>query len=206
MAQVKTKPNRHKIVLIGPSAAGKTSIIHRYSKGNFYEGVQQPTIGTAFYAREVNVGGEHPVQVSLNIWDTAGMERFKSLVPKYAKGASAAIIVFDITDPESYTDAKSLLIDAPNSCEGDLLTFFVGNKIDCGYAIDVQDAKEFAQSQSATFMETSAKTGENVEELFLQIAERLAEKDSPGMGLDITGNQKDIPKADVDSGQSSCCK
>jgi small GTP-binding protein len=92
MALGKARSNRHKIVLIGPSAAVKTSIIHRYAKGNFYDGIAQPTIGTAFYSHEVEAGGHH---VSLNIWDTAGMERYKSLVPKYAKGAAMAVIVFD---------------------------------------------------------------------------------------------------------------
>jgi small GTP-binding protein len=182
ISQENLKAHRHKIVLLGPSSAGKTSIIHRYAKGNFYEGVEQPTIGTAFYSRDVHIDS---TRISLNIWDTAGMERYKSLVPKYSKGASAVIIVFDITDPQSYTQAKELLIEAPNTCDARSVTVFVGNKLDRGSAVDVQEAREFANAHRATFMETSARTGENVVELFLFVARQLTLEGSSNAGVDI---------------------
>jgi Ras-related protein Rab-5C len=202
MGELRTKGNRHKIVLIGPSSAGKTSIVHRYAKGNFFEGVQQPTIGSAFYARDV----ETPTgRVSLNIWDTAGMDRYKSLVPRYSKGASAAIIVFDIMENESYNDAKTLLVDVPNSCDTQLVLFFVANKIDRGCAIDVQEAREFAESNHATFMETSAQTGQNVQELFEQIANRLGGTAAPTGGVDIAAATSQGSPDGAAPGAGACC-
>jgi small GTP-binding protein len=162
------KARASKVVFLGPSSSGKTSLIHRFVKGSFYD--QQPTIGTAFYTREVDTGSD---VVSLHIWDTAGMERYKSLVPRYSKGASVAVIVFDLTDPGSYAAGKKVLAETPNLCDPDTIPFFVGNKVDSPSAIDIEDAREFAEQNRAVFIETSAKSGENVNELFQQIAYRF---------------------------------
>jgi GTPase SAR1 family protein len=113
------------------------------------------------------------------------MERYQSLVPKYSKGASAAIIVFDVTCEKSYTSAKELLAEAPNSCDSLLVTYFVGNKTDGKAVIDLHEAWKFADEHKAPFMEVSAKTGENVIELFVSVAERLATADSPEQGITI---------------------
>jgi small GTP-binding protein len=195
------RPARHKVVFIGPSSAGKTNIIQRFAKRTFYE--QQPTIGTAFYSREVGTGDG---KVSLNIWDTAGMEVYKSLVPKYLKGASAAIAVFDITDPESYEAAKGLLAEAPNSAGNQLATFFVANKIDLGCAVDIQAARDFAEQTGAVFIETSAKSGENVDNLFAQVAARLVgvELQTPGVDL-LTDLKKENKGAETAEGAECGC-
>jgi Ras-related protein Rab-5C len=164
------RPTRYKVVLLGPSSAGKTSIIHRYMKGSFFE--QRPTIGTAFYSREVVMDGRRLV---LNIWDTAGMERYKSLVPRYSKGAAVAIIVFDVTDVASYAAAREILADAPALCDADTRAFFVANKADERAAVSADDARDFAEAHDAVFVETSAKTGENIEDLFTHAAALLAD-------------------------------
>jgi small GTP-binding protein len=190
--------NRHKIVFIGPSAAGKTSIIHRFAKRTFQD--HDPTIGTAFYSRELQVRNG---TVCLNVWDTAGMEQYKSLVPRYARGASAAVVVFDITDPVSFASARELLIDAPNSAGDDVITFFVGNKVDCPSGLDLGEIRQFCRVQNAVYWETSAKTGENIEELFKDIADRVSSRDMAAPGIDILG------EPDGNSGNEnppkSCC-
>jgi small GTP-binding protein len=173
-------PRRLKVVFLGPSASGKTSIIQRYSRGHFFD--QQPTIGTAFYSSDIEtVRG----RVSLNIWDTAGMERYKSLVPKYAKGAAAVIVVFDVTDLNSYSAAKELLIESPDNLETTFRTFFVGNKIDLGSVVDVDDLHEFVTSHHTTFFETSAQTGQNIFELFREVAEQLSSCTPVQAGLQL---------------------
>jgi small GTP-binding protein len=164
-----SRENRRKIVFCGPSSAGKTAIIQRFVRGHFYE--HPSTIGSAVYTRQIEVANK---QVLLHIWDTAGMEQYKSLVPRYAKGAALAVFVFDSTDPLSFEAAQALLNDAPKICDPETLTCFVGNKIDCGSAIDPREAREFAQSHNSDFIQTSAKTGENVNELFEYIASRVA--------------------------------
>jgi small GTP-binding protein len=160
---------RFKVVFVGPHAAGKTSIIHRFVKDNVSEPLT--TVGVAFYSRDVIVDDR---KVTLNIWDTAGMERYKSLVPKYQKGAAAAIIVFSLADPASFAAATSTLINVPHICDSNVVTFFVGNKFDLEHAIDVRDARQIAEAHNSVFLETSAKTGEGVTELFDQVASRVA--------------------------------
>jgi Ras-related protein Rab-5C len=192
--------NRHKIVFIGPSSAGKTSLIQRFAKGLFQE--HQPTIGTAFYSREVSTPRGNVV---LNVWDTAGMEQYKALVPRYSRGASAAVFVFDVTEPASFQSARDLVIDSPNTTGEDVLKFFVGNKIDCQYGMDICEAREFAEQQHLGFWETSAKTGENVDELFGDIGFRVASMQQMPVGIDLLtpviedGNGQNVAKSD------GCC-
>jgi Ras-related protein Rab-5C len=182
---------RRKIVFCGPSSAGKTTIIQRFVKGHFYD--HPSTIGTAVYACQIDVENQ---QVLLHIWDTAGMEQYKSLVPRYAKGASLAVFVYDVADRASFEAAKALLCDAPKLCDPETLTCFVGNKIDCDAVVDPVDAREFAQSRNAQYLETSAKTGENVKELFDYIAWRVA-----------NSSGGPVPAVDIDLKPSppSCC-
>ena len=185
-------PVRHKVVLIGPSLAGKTSIIHRFIKRAFYE--QAPTIGSAFYSREMQTDNG---PICLQIWDTAGMERYKSLIPKYSKGASAAVVVFDITDELSFGQSKDLLLDAQANSSGKIECFFVANKIDLPAVVDVTDAREFADSKGAVFMETSAKSGQNIEELFQQIAARVALMQAPARGIELLTTIEKDDSSDV---------
>jgi small GTP-binding protein len=174
------KQRRFKIVFLGPSSAGKTSIIHRYLKGDFFG--QRPTIGTAFYTREVLMDGR---RVPLNIWDTAGMERYKSLVPRYSRGAAIAIVVFDLTDSASYTAATEILLATPTLCESDTRALFVANKADGHAVVSTDEARQFAQAHGAVFVQTSAKTGENIEELFMHAASFIIEQE-PGVPDTLT--------------------
>lgn len=185
---------RHKVVFIGPSLAGKTSIIHRFIKRSFYQ--SDPTIGSAFYSREMQT--EHG-PVSLQIWDTAGMERYKSLIPRYSKSASAAVIVFDVTDELSYGQAKDLLIETQANSSSKIECFFVANKIDLPAVVDVIEAREFATKQETVFFETSALSGQNVEELFQQIAARVALMQAPTKGIELLAT---IEKDEQNRGQA----
>ncbi|CAE7340597.1 RAB5 [Symbiodinium necroappetens] len=103
--------------------------------------------------------------VKFEIWDTAGQERYKSLVPMYYRGAAAAVIVFDITSKESFDAAKAWVTELQNS---DTLIALAGNKSDleANRAVDKEAARTFADTNGLIYMETSAKTGQNVNELF----------------------------------------
>jgi Ras-related protein Rab-5C len=182
---------RHKVVFLGPSSSGKTSLIQRFVKGTF--GDKEPTIGTAFYTREVASGGAH---VALKIWDTAGMERYRSLVPKYARGAAVAVIVFDAGDAASFAAAREVLADAPALCDPDTVTLLVANKLDAAAAVDLREAGELAEAHGAVLAQTSAKTGEGVDELFEYVAGRLAgcEALAPGADRAVTvGAERGAP-------------
>ena len=181
MSTLVSNEKKYKIVLIGQASVGKTCIIIRFSK-NAFNSDQESTIGAAFVSRSVETANG---TVSLQIWDTAGQERYRSLVPKYSQGASAIIIVFDITDEESFESAKDWLSDArTNHPGGKVIWYLVGNKCDLKPSFDLEKAKLFAQEQGLEYTETSAKTGQNIENLFSDMANMLPSLPSIDQGVD----------------------
>lgn len=196
MSTLVSNEKKYKIVLIGQSSVGKTSIIIRFSK-NAFNADQESTIGAAFVSRSVETSNG---TISLQIWDTAGQERYRSLVPRYSQGASVIIIVFDITDEESFEAAKDWLSDArTNHPGGKVIWYLVGNKCDLKPKFDLEKAKLFAQDEGLEYTETSAKTGENIESMFLDIANMLPSLPSIDQGLDIAAPNSSEKK------KSGCC-
>jgi small GTP-binding protein len=170
---------KFKVVFLGPSLVGKTSIVIRFSKGTFSP-TQDTTIGSAFFSRDLQTASG---LVTLNIWDTAGQERFKSLIPKYSRGAHAAIIVFDVSRPESYVSVQEIFNGSATLFEGNKVELFiVANKVDLPPEVDLWNARRYAESVHATYFETSAKLGKNISELFTEVAEKVARlpSDAPG--------------------------
>jgi len=157
-----------KLVLLGDASVGKSCLVVRFAKGEFYE-YQEPTIGAAFMTQTVSLGD---VVVKFEIWDTAGQERYKSLAPMYYRGAAAAVVVYDITSKESFDAAKSWVVELQST---DTLIALAGNKsdLDASRVIDSETARAYADSMGILYMETSAKSGQNVNELFHEIAVRL---------------------------------
>ncbi|CAE7709000.1 RAB5C [Symbiodinium sp. KB8] len=157
-----------KLVLLGDASVGKSCLVVRFAKGEFYE-YQEPTIGAAFMTQTVNLNAE---VVKFEIWDTAGQERYKSLAPMYYRGAAAAVIVFDITAKESFEAAKGWVQELQNT---DTLIALAGNKADLAAtrAVDTETARAYADQMGLLYLETSAKSGHNVQELFREIAVRL---------------------------------
>eukprot|EP00928_Gymnodinium_smaydae_P038180 TRINITY_DN26384_c0_g5_i1.p1 TRINITY_DN26384_c0_g5~~TRINITY_DN26384_c0_g5_i1.p1 ORF type:complete len:199 (-),score=64.36 TRINITY_DN26384_c0_g5_i1:136-732(-) len=157
-----------KLVLLGDASVGKSCLVVRFAKGEFYE-YQEPTIGAAFMTQTVSLGSE---VVKFEIWDTAGQERYKSLAPMYYRGAAAAVIVYDITSKESFDAAKSWVAELQST---DTLIALAGNKCDleANRVVDTETAKAYAEEMNILFMETSARSGQNVTELFNDIAVKL---------------------------------
>ncbi|OHT07728.1 small GTP-binding protein [Tritrichomonas foetus] len=187
---------KYKVVLMGSSSVGKTSLIVRFSQNSFFAD-QESTIGAAFVSRDVTTPKG---VITLNIWDTAGQERYRSLVPKYSQGSSVIIIVFDVTDEESFESAKEWLYDARNNHNGKLIWYLVANKCDLKPEFDLEKAKQFAQEEKMEYIETSAKTGENVEAMFVDIANMVPSLPSMNQGVDLTQG------SGGDKKKSGCCK
>jgi len=187
-----------KLVLLGDASVGKSCLVVRFAKGEFYE-YQEPTIGAAFLTQMVSLGSE---VVKFEIWDTAGQERYKSLAPMYYRGAAAAVVVFDITSKDSFDAAKAWVVELSNT---DTLIALAGNKADleANRVIDRETARAYAESMNILYMETSAKTGQNVNELFHDIAVRL-----PKQSTDEEEKAKGVALGGRSAGLSSsggCC-
>lgn len=195
-----------KLVLLGDSGVGKTSLAFRFVH-NSYQPFVEATIGATYLSRNLVVQEQQQVQqdtvnavdatnaasttasksspsrkaVELKIWDTAGQERYQSLTPLYFRGAGAALLVYDVTKLHSYQTLQRWVRELQHGSgapENVLLTI-VGNKYDLAEERTVlrQDAQAYAESIGAVYMEASAKTGENVLSIFESIALRVSQQD-----------------------------
>merc|ERR1719389_755344 len=135
-----TNVTHSKLVLLGDASVGKSCLVVRFAKGEFYE-YQEPTIGAAFMTQTVNLSD---AVVKFEIWDTAGQERYKSLAPMYYRGAAAAVIAYDITSKESFEAAKSWVAELQNT---DTLIALAGNKadLDASRLIEYETAQAYAE-------------------------------------------------------------
>ena len=166
-----------KLVLLGEQAAGKSSLVLRFVKGQFVE-YQESTIGSAFLTQTVCLAD---TTVKFEIWDTAGQERYHSLAPMYYRGAQAAIVVYDITSMDSFERAKSWIKELQRQGNPNIVIALAGNKLDLAdkRAVPTADAQAYADENGNLFMETSAKTAINVNELFVAIAKKLPKTTAP---------------------------
>ncbi|KAH8583869.1 Rab5 like small GTpase [Cryptosporidium sp. chipmunk genotype I] len=170
---IKTPKTLHlKLVLLGDASVGKSCLVVRFSKDEFHE-YQEPTIGAAFMTQSVSVDDDYTVK--FEIWDTAGQERYRSLAPMYYRGAAAAIVVYDITNVETFQGAKSWISELQNINNNEIVVALVGNKYDLesSRTVDSETARNYAKEKGILNFETSAKTGYNVQALFEEIARKL---------------------------------
>ncbi len=160
--------NKYKLVVIGDESVGKTSIITRFMYDSF-ESTYKVTIGIDFVSKNLYLSDR---VVRLQLWDTAGQERFRSLIPSYIRDSSVAIVVFDVTSRVSFTNAAQWLEDVRKQRGSDALIVIVGNKADMEdrRQVSADEAASFARKENLLYMETSAKTGHNVKQLFTEIA------------------------------------
>ncbi|PKI83029.1 Ypt52p [Malassezia vespertilionis] len=162
-----------KLVLLGESSVGKSSIALRFVKDQF-DDFRESTIGAAFLTQTVR--RDEDTTVKLEIWDTAGQERYKSLAPMYYRNAHCAIVVYDITEEESLEKAKGWIRELQRHADANIVIALVGNKLDLGDTrrmISTEDGAKYAESEGLMFMETSAKTPTNITELFDAITKKL---------------------------------
>lgn len=157
-----------KVCLLGDTGVGKSSIVCRFVQDHFDHNIS-PTIGASFLTKTVPSGNELH---KFLIWDTAGQERFHSLAPMYYRGSAAAVIVYDITKLDSFQTLKRWVKELKEHGPEDIVVAIAGNKNDLGdiREVPMKEAKEFAESIAAIFIETSARNAVNVEELFQKIS------------------------------------
>lgn len=162
-----------KMVIVGDIAVGKTSILGRYVSNKFNRD-QRSSIGVAYSTKTCHL--EDDITLKLDIWDTAGQERFRSISSLFYRQCGAALIVYDITDKKSLDTVKDFwLKQIKQYATKKVIIGLAGNKMDMQSRrqIPLEDAKKFAEEHGLIHMETSAKTGENVKEIFMAIAHRV---------------------------------
>ncbi|EDW75162.1 uncharacterized protein Dwil_GK20025 [Drosophila willistoni] len=154
-----------KAVLLGEGCVGKTSLVLRYMEDKF-NSQHLSTLQASFVTKKITLPDERRAQ--LNIWDTAGQERFHALGPIYYRGSDGALLVYDITDQDSFQKVKSWVRELKQMLGSDITLIIVGNKTDLEdqRAIDYESAVQYARTVGAQYVETSAKENEGVTELF----------------------------------------
>jgi small GTP-binding protein len=158
-----------KVVFIGDPAVGKTSVVAKHVSAAFKENYI-PTLGTNISSKDYNIAGN---PVSLMIWDIAGQEIFKTVIEKYFEGANAAFIVYDVTRPETYQSVVVWHEEMMRLLPKTMPVIVVGNKTDLPRRVDRKDGEKIANQLNADYIETSAKTGANIDVAFDRIARKL---------------------------------
>eukprot|EP00485_Elphidium_margaritaceum_P004462 CAMPEP_0202699318 /NCGR_PEP_ID=MMETSP1385-20130828/12532_1 /ASSEMBLY_ACC=CAM_ASM_000861 /TAXON_ID=933848 /ORGANISM="Elphidium margaritaceum" /LENGTH=210 /DNA_ID=CAMNT_0049356225 /DNA_START=75 /DNA_END=707 /DNA_ORIENTATION=- len=169
--------SKYKLVFLGDESVGKTSIITRFMYDHF-DDTYQATIGIDFLSKTMYL--EDRV-LRLQLWDTAGQERFRSLIPSYIRDSSVAIVVYDITNKASFNNTHKWIEDVREERGDDVVIMLVGNKIDLNdhRQVTKSEGEEKANQLRVMFMETSAKSGDNIKSLFRKVATNLPGMDDP---------------------------
>lgn len=201
--------NRFKIVLLGEGRVGKTSILLRYIRGEYSDN-QISTLQASYLDKKITVSGAN---VQLSVWDTAGQERFHALGPIYYRDANGALLVYDITDAESFVKVKKWVKELRKIVGNDIAIAIAGNKIDLekNRHVNKQEALDYAKSVGAAHFDTSAKSNKGLDEVFIDLSTKLLSKNkSKGGATGGGGGGKnklviidDAPAAKSSSG--GCC-
>ncbi|KAI5117472.1 hypothetical protein M0805_007177 [Coniferiporia weirii] len=183
---------RTKIVLLGDQSVGKTSLITRFMYDTF-DNTYQATIGIDFLSKTMYLDDR---TVRLQLWDTAGQERFRSLIPSYIRDSSVAIVVFDITNRQSFVSTSKWIEEVRSERGNDVIIVLVGNKADLSdkRQVTLEEATQKAEQLGILFMETSAKAGHNVKSLFKKIALSLPGMEKEGQSAEAQNSKVDVTK------------
>jgi len=195
--------SKYKLVFVGDSNVGKTSIISRFMYDHFDQNYDA-TIGIDFLAKTHTVKDK---TVRLQLWDTAGQERFRSLIPSYIRDSSVAVVVYAVDNPDSFNAVDKWIDEVKAERENQVIIFIVGNKTDLESQrrIHWREGSEKAEKHEAYFLETSAKENKNINLLFDEIATKLPDRhvDSRGQDVNVGGGRVDLTTKTKNKG--ICC-
>ncbi|XP_042611356.1 ras-related protein Rab-6A-like isoform X4 [Cyprinus carpio] len=167
---------KFKLVFLGEQRVGKTSLITRFMYDSF-DNTYQATIGIDFLSKTMYLEDR---TIRLQLWDTAGQERFRSLIPSYIRDSAAAVVVYDIANLNSFQQTSKWIDDVRTERGSDVIIMLVGNKTDLAdkRQVSVEAAEKKARELGVMYIETSAKAGYNVKQLFRRVAAALPGMDS----------------------------
>ena len=170
---------KYKLIFLGDQSVGKSCILNRFLNDTFIEDYQA-TIGLDFQSKNVQIDNQ---DIHLLLYDTAGQEKFRSLIPMYTRDANIILLVYDISNRDSFTNLSQWLKDLTNVNMEEVILCIVGNKIDLNdkRAVNTEEGKKFAEEHDFIFQEISAKTGEGFSDLFYKnLFEQIRFKFRPG--------------------------
>ena len=206
--QINPEIPKYKLIFLGDQSVGKSCILNRFMNDTFTE-EYQATIGLDFQSKNVQIDNQ---DIHLLLYDTAGQEKFRSLIPMYTRDANIILLVYDISSKESFVNLSDWLCDFTNIKKEDVIFVVGGNKTDLDVRREVNsdERENFAKEQTFIFAEVSAKTGEGFSELFYKnLFERIRTKFRPG-GQQPTSEVKDIKfnieqEAKKNETKKGCC-
>ena len=168
----------YKYIVIGDSSVGKSCIVAKYLTGGFEEEFKT-TIGIEFGSKDLTINGK---VYRLQIWDTAGQESFRSITRAYYKNSACSFIVYDVTNKQSFLNVQDWFNECKKQTPRTVTMVLVGNKVDLEDKREVtyEEGENFARDNSMLFYETSAKNGDNIENMFYDSAEIIANKINEG--------------------------
>lgn len=192
-----------KIMLLGDSGVGKTCFLIRYKDRAFLSGAYISTVGIDFRNKIINID---KTRVKLQIWDTAGQERFRSVTQAYYRDAHAVLVIYDVSNKTTFDHAQTWLNDVKKFGSENVVSMLVGNKADVssGREVTTDEGKRQAQEHGLLFLETSAKTGMNIDQAFVEVTRVLVSREEgkpKDRSFDISQ-----PEDDVDSTKFGCCR
>jgi Ras-related protein Rab-1A len=192
-----------KLLLIGDSGVGKSCLLLRFADDTYTESYIS-TIGVDFKIRTIEIDGK---KIKLQIWDTAGQERFRTITSSYYRGAHGIIIVYDVTDMESFNNVKMWLSEIEKYATDNVNKLLVGNKCDLVVkkVVDFNTAKDFADSLGIQFLEASAKNSTNVEQAFLTMARDIKKRIGSGPTPSAGGVKLPAAGQAINTKKSGCC-
>ena len=196
-----------KVLLLGNSDVGKSSLLLRYVDA-VWSDTFVPTIGVDFKVKTIDIGDK---KVKLQIWDTAGQERFRNVVSTYFRGAHGILLIYDVTNRDSFKNLENWLIEIEKNASENVLKILIGNKNDLEDERDItpDEGKAFANRNGMQFIETSAKMNTNVNEAFETLGKLMIEFSSSQKQA-ISQDKKDKKTLSASSGKNlntkrGCC-
>ena len=191
----------YKVLLLGDSSVGKTCFLLRYCDKTFQE-AHLSTIGLDYRLKSMTLNNEK--NIKLQIWDTAGQDRFRALTKNYYKGANGIILIYDISATQTFENVKIWINNIKEEAKPNVIIYLVGNKIDLppeSRTITEEEGKKMANEYKLLFKEASAKLGTNVNEIFQELVEKIDAEAKP----EVPNTEKKNQLYQAKDKKRNCC-